>query len=426
MKKPLIAVSIAAVLIGFGGYAAYANGKEKEQIQQEQIQKQVDTIQDLQSNVDKLYKDNKKEFLSENITKENMDLVQEKLKKQEKIDFTPENKKKFQQINKDVEHAKSMFGLQSSVKSLLDDKGALNEDAKIDVAEKQAEELKKVKVLFVDVQQKIIDEAKRQQKEIEDATTAIHNLFTTPEKTEVKGDVTREIYNEAAKLIENIKQEKKKQELSASLSQIDQVLKDREEAASKKKQEEEKQKATEIEKEQVQKQTTNSQEGNQSNEAAPSSNNATASSKSATSSNATAPSKSTQSSSTTAPSKSTQSSSTTTPGKSTQSNNTTTPNKSTQSNNATTPNKAPSSNNATTPNKPKPSNNTPASSKPNKPVTGNQNSNTTTNNSNSQPSSKPSGTNSNNSKPTNTDKGQGQEDECFNTTHGGTGCIKWD
>lgn len=303
-KKSLIAASIAVLLVGFGGYISYAKSKEKEQIQQEQIQKQVNTIQTLQSNVDKLYKDSKKEFLSENITKENIEFVQNEFKKQEKIDFIAENKKKLQQVSKNIRNAKSMFELQSSVKILLDDMGVLSESANIDMAVKQAEELKKVKDRFVDEQQKIIDEAQKQQAEILNVAAAIDNLFTTPEKMEVKEDVTREMYHVVSTALENIKQAKKKEELSTNLSQVDQVLKDREEADSKKNQEEEKQKATEVENKRVQKQITKSQGG----KLATSSNKASAPSKVAPSSNttmsSTTTSQSTPSSNVLAPNKS--------------------------------------------------------------------------------------------------------------------------
>lgn len=232
-KKSLIlgAIATAVLLVGgFGGYKVYANYQEKQRVQQ-----QTETIANLRTKVDKLYKDSEKELLAEDITQEQLESILAALsgevEKREEKELTSDNAKKLDAVIMDFEYATTMFELQSLVSDLLDENEILKEGADVEGASTLAEELKENKEAFVAERQPNIDEAKAQQEVIESAREKLISFFIGSENEDVKSGVTRTDYNEAKELVERIKQEKTKSGFSNVLMTVDRYLTEQEEEA---------------------------------------------------------------------------------------------------------------------------------------------------------------------------------------------------
>ncbi|WP_312473494.1 toxin Cry1Ac domain D-VI-related protein [Neobacillus sp.] len=232
-KKFWLVLLTAVIAIGVSSGFAYSQKVEAEKARIEVKQKEIETINRIQSKINKLFKDDQKEFLAEDITQDNFDVIQSSLKDQEGKEFEIENAGKLNTAIMDFGYAQNMFELQNLVNNLLDDKGAVVENATFDAVDKKVEELKDIKPKFVAEQQKIIDEEKQQVKQIKEATEKVNQMFASAEQKEIKSDVSRDGYNQVKEEINKIKQEKAKTDLSEALNKVDQYLLVREEAEKK-------------------------------------------------------------------------------------------------------------------------------------------------------------------------------------------------
>ncbi len=77
---------------------------------------------------------------------------------------------------------------------------------------------------YKDIAKNKIDNVKSEYDIITQATKCVDELFKNEEKTEMKEDINREKYNEAKKLVENLKQEELKEKLNNYLKIIDDTL----------------------------------------------------------------------------------------------------------------------------------------------------------------------------------------------------------
>ncbi len=217
-RKTIITIIVAVVLV-FGGTSIWRVSANK--AQETESSKQVETIG---KKVDALYFDGKKEMLAIDVTQAAIDEVESLLEKAEGLEMSQATTDKLATVTKEFTIAEDMFELQMQSNALLDGTGAIVENADVAAAEKMATALVTDKPEFVAVQHVKIDEARAQQDAITNATNAVNALFTSPNRVEVKVDVTRGEYDAAKALVDGLKQQTIKQMLTASLNQVDSKL----------------------------------------------------------------------------------------------------------------------------------------------------------------------------------------------------------
>ncbi|MBC1890054.1 hypothetical protein HCA63_16985 [Listeria booriae] len=250
-KRKIVVVSCiaaAVVLSGATGWFVHQNAQAQEESKVE-AQKEAQTEKDfvkvaaIQTKINLLYKDSKKEFLASNVSLKDIDEVQAELKKLEGHSFDAKVGEKINTAVMDTGYAQNMVLLEVAANKLLDEKGALVKDADIDAAKKRANELKAFKPAFTALQEQKINNAASQQAAIQTTTNKVNALFTTPAKTAVKPGVSEAVYTETKKLVDAIKQEAARTTLQKELIKVNQYLMDQEKKQVAK-QEEYKQQAT--------------------------------------------------------------------------------------------------------------------------------------------------------------------------------------
>ncbi|MBC1318529.1 toxin Cry1Ac domain D-VI-related protein [Listeria booriae] len=250
-KRKIVMVSCiaaAVVLSGAMGWFVHQNAQAQEESKVEaqkeaQIEKDFVKVAAIQTKINLLYKDSKKEFLASNVSLKDIDEVQAELKKLEGHSFDAKVGEKINTAVMDAGYAQNMVLLEIAANKLLDAKGALVKDADIDAAQKRANELKGFKPAFTALQEQKINNAASQQAAIQTATNKVNSLFTTPAKTVVKPGVSEAAYRETKKLVDAIKQEAARTTLQKELNKVNQYLMDQEKKQVAK-QEEYKQQAT--------------------------------------------------------------------------------------------------------------------------------------------------------------------------------------
>lgn len=250
-KRKIVVVSCiaaAVVLSGATGWFVHQNAQAQEESKVE-AQKEAQTEKDfvkvaaIQTKINLLYKDSKKEFLAPNVSLKDIDEVQAELKKLEGHSFDAKVGEKINTAVMDTGYAQNMVLLEMAANKLLDEKGALVKDADIEAAKKRANELKGFKPAFTALQEQKINNAVSQKKAIQVASLKVDQLFTTTDKTTVKPGVSRTAYNETKKQVDAIKQEAARTTLQKELNKVNQYLMDQE-TKQVAKQEEYKQQAT--------------------------------------------------------------------------------------------------------------------------------------------------------------------------------------
>lgn len=225
-RKIIVGVSIAVGLVILGGGAlGFHNYNVKAEEKAMTVKQNKNKVQALQEEVNKFYTNPKKEDIVEDAKKDD---VKELLEKALKLPKDLDNAKELQTLTTDINDLRKMVYARDKVMSLLDDQKALVSGANIQLAQEDIDRLKTIKPIFVEEQQKVIDEANNQKKVIDEATTKVNNLFTTEQKTEVKKEVTRDTYNVAKETVNKIKQKQAKEELLKNLDTVNKSLTEKE------------------------------------------------------------------------------------------------------------------------------------------------------------------------------------------------------
>ncbi|HAO6670124.1 TPA: hypothetical protein IQP68_002857 [Listeria monocytogenes] len=236
-KKRKIIVGVSVVVgvlilgggaLGFHNYSVKAAEEEKQEKIVTMQNKHKRDIERYQKTVDGFYTNSKKEDIKQELQQEDLDKMDQNIKKFEGTDLTAETGAKLNTLITDNGYAKSMLEIRNQINSLLDDKGALVDNADISNAEKKLNELKDAKPFYVDQQGKVLVNAKKQQEDINSATAKVSQLFTSDKKTEVKKDVTRTSYNQAKEAVNKIKQIKTKDKLTKNLDSVNKYLSEEE------------------------------------------------------------------------------------------------------------------------------------------------------------------------------------------------------
>lgn len=225
-RKIIVGVSIAVGLVILGGGAlGFHNYNVKAEEKAMTVKQNKNKVKALQEEVNKFYTNPKKEDIVEDAKKDD---VKELLEKALKLPKDLDNAKELQTLTTDINDLRKMVYARDKVMSLLDDQKALVSGANIQLAQEDIDRLKTIKPIFVEEQQKVIDEANNQKKVIDEATTKVNNLFTTEQKTEVKKEVTRDTYNVAKEAVNKIKQKQVKEELIKHLDTVNKNLTEKE------------------------------------------------------------------------------------------------------------------------------------------------------------------------------------------------------
>ncbi|EIA6404801.1 hypothetical protein K7P64_002787 [Listeria monocytogenes] len=236
-KKRKIIVGVSVVVgvlilgggaLGFHNYSVKAAEEEKQEKIVTMQNKQKRDIERYQKTVDGFYTNSKKEDIKQELQQEDLDKMDQNIKKFEGTDLTAETGAKLNTLITGNGYAKSMLEIRNQINSLLDDKGALVDNADISNAEKKLNELKDAKPFYVEQQGKVLVNAKKQQEDINSATAKVSQLFTSDKKTEVKKDVTRTSYNQAKEAVNKIKQIKTKDKLTKNLDSVNKYLSEEE------------------------------------------------------------------------------------------------------------------------------------------------------------------------------------------------------
>ncbi|HAO5781417.1 TPA: hypothetical protein IP909_002560, partial [Listeria monocytogenes] len=211
-RKIIVGVSVAVGLVILGGGAlGFHNYNVKAEEQEMALKQDQNKVKALQEEVNAFFTNTKKENIVPAVKKEDVNKLIEKEKQLPKnMDSTKEN----QTVTTNIDDLGKMVDARDKVASLLDDQQVLVAGANIQLAQADIDRLKTKKPIFVAEQQKVIDEANKQQKAINEATTKVNNLFTNEQKTEVKKDVTRDAYNSAKEAVNKIKQKQSKEALT--------------------------------------------------------------------------------------------------------------------------------------------------------------------------------------------------------------------
>ncbi len=157
-RKTTVTIIIVFVLV-LGGVLVWKVGPNKSE--GAEISKRVASME---KQVDALYTDNK-EMLADGVTQKSFDEVYMVFRKEEGKEMSEEIAGRLNTVIMELSMAENMFKLQERTNALVDETGAVVENADIEAVEKLAAELERDKPTFVAAQRVIIEKAIAQQKD---------------------------------------------------------------------------------------------------------------------------------------------------------------------------------------------------------------------------------------------------------------------
>jgi hypothetical protein len=190
-KKVIVSTSIVAMLV-LGGTGAYAfNSHVQEQKRQQSVEQ---TLSSLYRNVDEL-------------TEGKIQSVKAKIAK-------VKNEEKKREFSEDLRDLSTMFKISTLVNSLMDDKQVIKDGVtlkQINDAKSKLENIKTIDKSFYEKQKGLLDIVIAQYEDIQKAQKAVSALEKQPKESR---------YKASKALVEKIKNEKTKQELSKKLAAV--------------------------------------------------------------------------------------------------------------------------------------------------------------------------------------------------------------
>ncbi len=232
-----LALAGAALLVVGGGFY-YANVQRQDDKKTEVTQKAANQLSELSTKVTQLFTTNKVEFLKATVTLEQIDDLSKQLEKYK-------GEKGYSKLHQQLTSAKQQLQKVSEVNgyftSPMIENGQLNQQATLDYSQKFA-----VKAIEnpKEPYEKLVNEAvkigQKAYEQYEKAQSATKELMDGYKNQLLASSVTREKYQNAKKLVDQLAKSKQKEALSKQLATIDQAL-------SKKEQEEKQAKAANTE-----------------------------------------------------------------------------------------------------------------------------------------------------------------------------------
>lgn len=185
-------------------------------------------IENIEKKIARLYNKEKTD-LSEELSIEQFQSIQESLEELKTKEYSPKNQKRLEKVEGEYLEAKAMEKLQVDVETLFTEEGIIEKNltlTKINPLEERLQKFRE-KVVYYDRNQRSLADAKEQVNTIETAKSFMNSLF---ENEFVRADVTRESEEEALELIGKIKNKEVREELLTRAEKIDVALTEAEEA----------------------------------------------------------------------------------------------------------------------------------------------------------------------------------------------------
>jgi L,D-peptidoglycan transpeptidase YkuD (ErfK/YbiS/YcfS/YnhG family) len=231
MTKYVIGTIVIFILVGIGlTYTHVQQVKAKEEKRVEEYHNQL--IKSAKEMVANLYNNDKKEALANDISDKK---IKKTLKKAEQVkDSALKNS-----LVKEVKSVAFLFKTKTEIDSLLFN-GVLVESADAEKIVALSKSINEVKVINPSVYtsfKSVLDEINLQFNVIKTAKEKTFVMFSDPEAITVKGDITREMFNDAKGSIDSIKNTKVKESLASLVVKVEMALISKEEQEKQKEQE---------------------------------------------------------------------------------------------------------------------------------------------------------------------------------------------
>lgn len=189
-KTKWIIVSTCGLILVGGGIAIF--NQKTEQAQAEVLQQETQkSLKEAKQNMELLYNNDKKELLANSITDIKIQAAKKSIKNVDPKALSTKEEKSLRSIEKQVDFAKEMFAIQSTIKEKIQNDLIVSENVEFSKEAKELKSLEKEKPLFVKNMTTQIDTA-NQQVEIRKSLMTMFNDF---EKKEVKSDISRTDYD---------------------------------------------------------------------------------------------------------------------------------------------------------------------------------------------------------------------------------------
>lgn len=220
MKKKLIIISIAIILLGIaGGIGYYKYQEEQEKIYK---QKQKELYQSAKKNFQSLYENHKTEFPKESLTTKDIEKVEKEV---ENITY---EKEKNLMLSK-LKELKEYLLIKEKLLSYFDGE-ILKSTTTLEMIDEITEEYKKLPANFQTLLIKKIELMLPQYNNMQNAIKEVNSLFTDDQKTIVRQDINRNNYNSAVNAASKVIQPDIAGNLKNLLNVVNDNLTKREEA----------------------------------------------------------------------------------------------------------------------------------------------------------------------------------------------------
>lgn len=172
--KWLVVGTCGLVLVG-GGIAVF--NQKNEQAQAEVLQQETQkSLKEAKKNMKLLYNNDKKELLANSITDTKIQAAKKSIKNVDPKALSTKEEKSLRSIEKQVDFAKEMFAIQSTIKGKIQNDLIVSENVEFSKEAKELKSLEKEKPLFVKNMTTQIDTA-NQQVEIKKSLMTMFNDF---------------------------------------------------------------------------------------------------------------------------------------------------------------------------------------------------------------------------------------------------------
>lgn len=256
-KKIMISVVLALFLFG-SGIALYQHNVKVQA--EEAHEEQQRLLHVAEKNMNALYLDEKKEWLSDSISEKKIKEAELSIEAVTASNLSKAEQLMLDTITEQVQDAKSMFGIQSSIDKKFNNEMITKDTIEFSNEEKELALLKKNKPVFVKKMNETIEQSK-QQIEIKQALV---KFFSNYEQVEMKPDVSRSDFEHLKNKANSLSSETFKASLTDHFDAIQTTLEEREakEKAEQAKKEQEEQREIEQEKQkkELEKEATEKQE----------------------------------------------------------------------------------------------------------------------------------------------------------------------
>ncbi|MGV3464161.1 MAG: hypothetical protein ACO1OT_02575, partial [Heyndrickxia sp.] len=216
-KKIVMSFIIVILLAGAGGYGYIFHVKAVKADEEKRIEEKI--VRNAEEGMNKLYSNEKKEALAEDLSKQQIDdtLAKVKLIKDDKIKASME---------KEIHNMLILFHFQKELGELLE-KGVLVSNVKlsqITFLNKDFEQVKEINSRIASSFNRDVQLINTQFNTIQTVKKKVQSLFSNYQKLSVKADITESQYTSAMKMVGLIKNTQTKNKLVSQLDKVKSAL----------------------------------------------------------------------------------------------------------------------------------------------------------------------------------------------------------